>query len=526
MRRSIVYRNAVTLIAFLALFAATLAAQAQLLSGGPPAVSHWDGPYISLTGSNTLATVGADGSAGYGSTVNWANSPDFFYVPSGVCNIPCSTPYAGHDLRYDCIGSGTVNAYYVWVDGSGYPAPNAPSRVYILEDVMTRWRASPSGTGKAYDGWDDVPKDEENGQVVQGKHLVQRDGSSGIVSVSISMSSEAHTGDATIVGGSAWLQFGCRISLDNRGVFIDSSLGTTYYRGLDVNGLPVQIKNMLDLNGTMHGDTVRRDQGTFFNSNALVVDYTAHPQGAWNPYSSFSWINNGAGVDRSNEPTEGAFNPDPISIFLVLYDHDNADPSKAPGHVFIRLIDAASDSADPVTATANFYMKFHEKYEDWRETVPPVMHPADYVKGQINSDWMIGGSVQYTGSSAPGTTQQYSVKVSKSIKLTEAGTIETTVVVQATNEVGFANLQHKESITSTTEVTSSIEQTITVNLTVGYGARVYVAPLSIDKTGACSLWDIQGYVHECIWTGTQVPNVGGLQTMSFAIDQYRIDGHP
>ncbi|MCX6378122.1 MAG: hypothetical protein NT023_01375 [Armatimonadetes bacterium] len=405
--------------------------------------------------------------------------------------------------------AGMLNAKLRWVyqDGNTQLAPNPPPIIFIREFSSAGWSyygamsdATGSGTADNGKGGQYTSPTSYLGGSSSGSWSTQIDSSSGIINRSVSISANATVNinsymtqpnnSYLVVGG------GYSVQLDTRGVSITSSLGMTYQRNTSVNP-PVQKPQTVDSVGSTYAHTLRPSPGGIFYN---TITYHATPLGNWSISSYYHWYS------RIKDFAYSGYFPPAIPDIGNVYT--TADDYSSPERIHIHLI----DGTDGVNAENYYFLTFHLKYEDWVKTTS-VFHPNNIPPSQPGSDWSVVASFANGTSS----TQTIGYGLTQSTQLTEAGTIEQTVVLQATDPIGFANFQQKESITSTTQVTSSITQTVTVVVAPHKRVDVATATTWEARTGICSIWGLNGYVKDTTWTGVKVPNTNGSQILSWGL---------
>jgi hypothetical protein len=282
------------------------------------------------------------------------------------------------------------------------------------------------------------------------------------------------------------------VAIDNRGIAISSSLDATNKRVV-VNGVATSVANVRSADGTMHGDTIAPTAG----GDSLSVTYTPVASGAWagyapNNYGHYYWYSSLTGTSDNHGFGIG----DPILAFDVTYYNPPAAPSQVD-HIYIHVIDD-SDGSD---GTANYYMTFHNKYEDWN-TTSSTNHPAQFVHGATNPDWQFQSNIG-NGTSGP---QVLTFSTSYSNQVTESGTIGGQLVTQITDPIGFITLQTNASVTSTTSVTVSPSSTLTTTAPPWTLVSLYLAVSYTDLAGTCSIWGTSGYMGEGTWIAKRYPH--------------------
>jgi hypothetical protein len=228
-----------------------------------------------------------------------------------------------------------------------------------------------------------------------------------------------------------------------------------------------------------------------------VVDYRVAPFGVWGGDSYYHWYSSLTGAYD-----EGTWMPTPVEPFSVTYVATNllGFPVVVPGkvdHIHLRLV----DSADSANLTANYYMRFHEVYEDWWEDgyyAQAHQYPR-YPVQQYRQDWQLLCILENDSSVQQSQRLTRTVSISK----TEAGQIEATVPSGRIATL-FA-LKTGISVGTTKTVTFSQEDTVAV---APYTAlEVYGAITWCARKGTCSKWGAQGYIADVEWTGISVSPV-------------------
>ncbi|GIV14613.1 MAG: hypothetical protein KatS3mg022_0048 [Armatimonadota bacterium] len=288
------------------------------------------------------------------------------------------------------------------------------------------------------------------------------------------------------------------VDQDTRGAVITSTLDPTYHREVQVvNGQtqPVRVLNTPDNVGTMYGDTLAP---ICYGMDArTVVDYRVAPFGVWGGDSYYHWYSSLTGAYD-----EGTWMPTPVEPFSVTYVATNllGFPVVVPGkvdHIHLRLV----DSADSANLTANYYMRFHEVYEDWWEDglyAQSHQYPRRSVQ-EYRQDWQFLCTLQNDTSVQQSQRLTSTVTISK----TETGQIEATV--PSGRVATLFTLKTGISVGTTKTVTFSQEDTVAV---APYTAlEVYGAITWCARKGACSKWGAQGYIADVEWTGISVSPV-------------------
>ncbi len=284
---------------------------------------------------------------------------------------PYNTSGGGDNHGYHYVSDitdGTVTATLTWVPADGYTQVTdpPPSKVYINEYADARWNAvwdtnnsSPpfnaDYTGAlADDGLGDPAVDGES----TGHHLIQKDGSSGTITVSCKLHAHSPTsvnltsgypgggypgGGYPGGGGAYWSWSGGALIVTNFSVSVDTRAVTiscpdvdgpndstpTFYKNPDVYGrvdangdpLVTRVAHQREPDGTMRAD-IGLDYGDndYQNqSNYVNVTFTANPTGDWaENLSQYLW--NTSLKNASYPGTLNGVPPDPgIQTLLNVY---------------------------------------------------------------------------------------------------------------------------------------------------------------------------------------------------------------
>jgi len=223
-----------------------------------------------------------------------------------------------------------------------------------------------------------------------------------------------------------------------------------------------------------------------------VVDYRVAPFGVWGGDSYYHWYSSLTGAYD-----EGTWRPTPVEPFSVTYVATNllGFPVVVPGkvdHIHLRLV----DSADSANLTANYYMRFHEVYEDWWEDAEYLLthlHPRPLATNP--EDWTYLCIIDNQTS----TAQQRNLKLEESVvvQVTESGSVGGAVPDGRGAEV--FKVQTGISIGVTKSITFSREDQVTVppfKRVAVFGAISWA-----ERQGTCSKWDVRGYAGDVRWEG-------------------------
>lgn len=421
------------------------------------------------------------------------------------------------NMDFSARTNGKVTAVWQWLDANGNPAPNPPSRVYLKVTAGAGWglgwgplgasapslfaHSADNGWGAPY-RWQFHPGQSATG-ASWGMYLIQRAPviqQNGIAEIRVSA-----TLDSQIQGHSSANQYGqvsasagFTVDQDTRGAVITSTLDPTYHREVQVvkgQPQPLRVLNTPDNIGTMYGDTVAPICSGM--DAYTMVDYRVDPFGVWGSDSYYHWYSSLRDVYD-----EGTWMPTPVEPFSVMYPATNllGFPVVVPGcvdHIHLRLV----DSADGANLTANYYMRFHEVYEDWWEDTSYAQahqYPRRPVRA-YRQDWKWICLLE--NDSLMEQSQNLTRTVTDS--RTETGQIEGTVPSGRVATLFAVKTGISVGITKT--VTFSEEDRVTVapytTLEV-YGAITWCA-----RKGTCTKWGGQGYIADVEWTGISVSPV-------------------
>ncbi len=384
----------------------------------------------------------------------------------------------------------TQTATLSWVDDQGNPAPNPPPFVSVKIWAHAKWDgAGDIYRGDADDGQGD-PKvtkhDRGNGRAVsEGIHLRRYDASRGIVRITNTCTQKGEI--SSTHSGGVEVEWDFQVAVDNRFVQISADVDPTYYRNIQ-NDSPVRVMHTPAADGTMWGDTVApfpiTATGLTDALDTIAITYAGLPSGNWGPSCAYHWYSNltdywGAGTWSP---------PNPFPTLMVLYRNPPAQPT-AQDHIHLRL----TDPADGATATANYYMRFHAKYEDWLQTAH-VVHPLDY--SEARGDWVYLMTLPNPTSAPLSSTLTNSVTITKTMSGTIGG--------EASGPWEALTLKLAASITVGEQVSATVSQSTTFTA-APYTKILCLGAITWDeRSGTCSKWDASGYVADVPWTGVFV----------------------
>ncbi len=158
------------------------------------------------------------------------------------------------------------------------------------------------------------------------------------------------------------------VQYDPRAVFIASDLGTTYHKGAD--GSPQANGPLPD--GTLYDDTLQPLDDNSGNQITpdLMALYSGGYTGRWGVNSQYHWYSS-----LKQDANSGAFEPGSIAPISETYTPADFPPANngmrdTREHVFL----SGNDSVDGARASANYYLTFHQPFENWI-TQGTVVHP-------------------------------------------------------------------------------------------------------------------------------------------------------
>ena len=232
-----------------------------------------------------------------------------------------STPsfLSQHNVSLSETGTVIIQARWVANPYTGTPPPT-PSKVILRLTSGASWSVGP-GSGplstslnshKADDGLGDseiVADDGYSGHsnTQNNPILVRLAPSGGIAtkSVTLTASENFRTGTAASTPANIGVSVGAMV--DDREVNISSSVDTTYKRGRDPNGKPIQVANVPDpATGLIIADTANpADAPRDANGNptgsypADVINYFGAAAGSWHASSKATWSSQADGCERA-----------------------------------------------------------------------------------------------------------------------------------------------------------------------------------------------------------------------------------
>ncbi|HET6386806.1 MAG TPA: hypothetical protein VFJ58_25725 [Armatimonadota bacterium] len=452
-----------------------------LAAASPPAhAAHWDGPTYQADGAVT-GTFYDPYASPTTQPINqtWVDNYGTLYSESyeGMINSPGGPTIAQT--------AGTIQITFTWVADYGDPSPlpkptEQESHVYILLSGSAfaegnNGIAADDGLGDAAVNSDSQPPEATS----SGSHLIQADGSSGVINLSYSLSASAGAVYTSAYPSACRVDVGLTAALDPRSVIISSSVDPTYRRDTS-SGTPARVVNSRAPDGTLNGDTLIP-----LDDVVSEITYSAPTTGTWGDNSSFNWY-----ASLYQSAYDGAFSPGSVPPFVLDYfpEAPYANPSfywKHPDHVFIDLI----DSNYGASAHNNYYMNFHEPYEDWVET-STVVHPIPIT--QSMDDWTFLQPAENPNA------DPMQVSVSSGESHTES--VSATFGIEASLGVEDAAIKANVGKTVGDSVTETFQTTFTFTIPAHTIYYIYWAPSWETDSGTCSVWGINGYQGDGSWT--------------------------
>ena len=385
--------------------------------------------------------------------------------------------------QYACqaVVSGTVTATLTWVPATGKTlATDPPSEPVPL--LQTSYAAYSGGVGSggtntggnASDGLGDPCLNNKS----QGKHLIQRDGSSGTITldpVSLSASTAPYTPPPY---GPNYAQAGAQytVAVDSRAVTISSSIDPTYYKVPVSNA---RAQNSRVASGALNGDTLIPAPGS-----TAAITYIANVSGSWGSNSQGQWSN-------VFNPFGAGFTFGTVPIFPQNY-----------GSVGSGFVDPVSiqlaDSSDGAVVSNSYTMRFHNEVEDWfHDTSKDIIHPTPTIPTNDNYDsgdhsWQRYGPTTggYDFKEANGSKQSDEVKVG----------VEGEVGIDSPITLAF---KANEDVTQGQEYSSDTEHEYKADLPDDGTYIVYYGLGWEEHFGTMDIYNVQGFRGVFPWSDTK-----------------------
>jgi hypothetical protein len=401
--------------------------------------------------------------------VSYANSGGFSWtatsnggtVTSGTKSALHHTKFGGNS-GYQFVSADmnvTTTATLTWVDSNNNPITPGPAHAYFREDCSSIADDLRAGTysGTMNDSYSDPTVDYGYTIESAGRHLVQRDGTSGTITLS-----RTFTGHFQVSGvsqGYCMVDWGYSVTPDPRHVEVSASIDPTYYKAAD----GTRTQNVRADDGTLNGDTVYNINSVTYSAIATPADWTANSEYHW--YSSLTgyW-------------SSGVFSSSPIPDLSVSY-WSWGNPVGSPGqqdHLYVHLI----DSGDGANASGNYYLRLHDSVENFTTTVDTSQ---------------TGSRVRATPAINPGSNGgSYSFTVTNTVSFTSGATAQYSLTaLQVAANLGF-------NLSSTYSSTSG--GTLTFNLTANMYNWVDFIPFWHHREGTADVYDDHGFGGTKDWT--------------------------
>jgi len=373
-----------------------------LLAAPPARAGQWQVTY-SQTGSWSYT---------YYNTSTGARTPQ-----SGqwdTLTAPNNTSGGGDGHGYSSVLSGltdgTVTATLTWVPAAGQTLATDPpsSPVHIKEYAKASWAAawsangSPTPSDADYTGVlaDDGLGDSAVNGVSEGYHLIQRDGTSGTITLTCDL--HAHNpasvwktsgypgggsgGGYPGSGGGYWTWTGgglittsFSVSIDDhsRSVTISSDIEDSYYKSADPDsGYPIQLKHVRNSDGSMKVDASVVPNTGILGGGGYHADvtYTANPVNFLDAgdIGAYYWKHPGGSAGENETPADKSI--------TVHYDF-NAPTSSTPLGVSNTTSVRCPDE-DGATASNTYTVNWHYPYENWTKSghnyeLAPLKYTSD-----------------------------------------------------------------------------------------------------------------------------------------------------
>lgn len=442
--------------------------------------AHWQ---ITTTQQGTWVSTYIDSSGTTTSTTTqWPGPP-----------MMATSLMPNNQASLEATGTYTISAD--WVDQSGLPAPNPPSRLNLLFTSSASWgmsvgdrSASEMIDHAAGDGWyEDAEMVTETGGgwsgASGGRHLITFDGSSGHVQrvVPIHAFVKAHV---TSTNGMINASCGVSAVTDPRGASILCSLDPTYRRIVNGQGQPVRAVNVADpSNGAMYGDTL---DVWSTPAGQITATFYATIAGNWGSNSYYHWYDSYRDLAQSGTFALPSPLPDPLHVTYATF------PFEGPNdHVHLRV----QDSSDPaLQCTANYWLRFHGVCEDWTTTQRTSLPRSirDFA-----GDWpyILYQYDNYTGAI---------VDKALSTSVTVTDSMSGTVGGELSLEVQVAKLSANESISVGASESYTVIAGTTLHFPPWEKVEIRAAMSAEDRVGTCSVWKTDGYKGDFAWAGRWV----------------------
>ncbi len=317
----------------------------------------------------------------------------------------------------DLAGSDAVLATITWQPDGGKTllTDPPPAKLTLIETAHSWWGATWNGSGpptaadgQASDGLGDpmvftVSPNSSNGfGTSSGRHLIQVDGSSGVVKIPCILSAQNPT-SAWVPSSydpdytpSYWswspnsIEYTFNVVQDTRAVTISASVDVTNMKttllitpdavSVDVNGdenyLPTP--NQRGLDGTMYGDTIysynTHQDGSLYNPpNTNWITFQPNFKGNWHWKAAQDHLGDTVLAPNVVNPNTWSWSPNesqdnwdyglgsmPMATNYALI---NGYPKGQDAPTTYPVVYTATDNSDSATASARYVMTLHDPYE-------------------------------------------------------------------------------------------------------------------------------------------------------------------
>ncbi len=395
-----------------------------------------------------------------------------------------------HSAQVQTNGSITMQLRWVTYGDDDNPnaaiAANPPARQWVAISSSAYWSASSGSgmtpSGQCSDGQGDEMVTAPGSGIASGTHLRQFDGSSGVITVPISLSASSSVVNTSSSQAACSASVSASMAPTDRGVTITSNFDTTNDRDTSTNP-PTPKPCLPDAAGVIHAHTLA-GLPTNWNpfTSILFGGYTANIIGSWGDGTEYHWYSSLTGYW-----SQGTFSgTGPIPYLEVPYRNGPATPGTTD-HVYVHLI----DSQNGIQADNYYHLTFHAKYDDWNRT--QFVHYPRPIETYVG-DWNYIFTLD-NPSSAP-----LVAAATHSITLTDTmtGAIESS---QSLDAWGLDIFSVKESITvgRSVSVQTTTSQTFTANPWTR--SEIYGGLSKEDRWGTCSVWGTGGYSNDSNWYG-------------------------
>jgi hypothetical protein len=247
---------------------------------------------------------------------------------------------------------------YVWSSSTGAPPPK-PSIFKVTVNAEGNTVDPDGAPVAANDGFGDTsPTDTEYDVYSSGLHLIQVTPQQSGSEWTATLAPTEMSASGGRYEPSSHVDF--TVAPDTRSLLVSGAFGQTYHKDSTTGDRDANEA----AGGVLTDDTLALegfadpDNGTYTENDATDGATTG---GAWSPDSTYHWNEKTGGASSS-----GTFSPGGIGSFTWQFDQDNANTQD---HIFL----SAYDSDDGAEETANYYVNFHNQWENF---VPDSLMPT------------------------------------------------------------------------------------------------------------------------------------------------------